>query len=187
MDEETQVANVTDLYEGEVEAGGRSLKDRLAQRREDILANRFKDIDLPGYDGMVYGRYRLLDGTKLNNIAENVIRTIKQEQKAERGLAAAIDTLAAALIEVRVRDDGRDMSLAEHLGEDEGAVVRFDVKLADFMGFKDQLSETPRVRDIVKEVFLNNEVAIMAHNQQLSRWMMTNGVDVETELMQDFG
>ena len=175
-----------DLFEPDIEqtVGGSSLKERMAQRREEILKNRFYDQDLPGYDGMVYGRYRLLDGEKLNQIAENVIRTIKAEQKAERGLAAAIDTLSASLIEIRVRDEGRDTSLAEHLGED--SPVRFDKKLAEFMDFSDSLGDTPRVRDIVREVFLNNEVALMAHNQRLSRWMMSNGVDIQSELMEDF-
>lgn len=169
--------------DGATPAQPESIQQRLQRARQDIAENRTYDIDIPGYDGNLYGRYKLLDGPALNRIAQNVTKTIKD--KAERGMAASIDTLVTACVEMRVRDGGRDLSLAEVIGEEEP--VRYDMRLAEFLDFHTDLGEHPSARSVLRATFVGNDVAIGAHNQRLSRWMMGNGVSVDEELLADFG
>lgn len=161
-----------------------SLRDRLLARRKEISENRTVDIDLPGYDGLLYVRYGLLDGPRLNEIATKVIKTTRD--RAERGLLAAIDTLIAATVEFRVRDGNRDQSLAEAIGDGNDLPVKWDQRLAAWLEIQDDIDASAPARSIVLSVFLFNDVAIAAHNQRLSRWMMGNDVSIDEELMEAF-
>jgi hypothetical protein len=177
----TQATELFDENAGTEQPG--SLRDRLLARRKEISENRTVDIDLPGYDGLLYVRYHLLDGPRLNEIATKVIKTTKD--RAERGLLAAIDTLIAATVEFRVRDGGRDKALAEEIG-DSDLPVGWDQRLARWLEIEDDIDPNRPARSIVLSVFLYNDVAIAAHNQKLSRWMMGNNVSVDEELMEAF-
>ena len=171
-----------ELFEEQPETSG-SIKDKLQARRVEIADNRTYDLDIPGYNGDLYAVYKLLDGQRLNQIAQTVSKTTRD--RAERGITAAIDTLVVACKELRVRDEGRDLSVSEVAGLE--SEVRYDSQLAAFLGFSGELSDTPTAREVLRKVFVDNEIAIAAHNQRLSRWMMGNGVSLDEELLEDFG
>lgn len=158
-----------------------SIRDALVAQREHNASHRTHDIDVPGYDGKLFCRYKLLDSKRLNGIGERVMKTIRE--KEERALAGALDTLIAACDEFFVRYNGEEIALSEVIGQEEP--VRYDVALATFLKFEGELPETPTARSVALALFLNNEVAIAAHNHLLSRWMMGNESEVDLELLED--
>lgn len=156
-----------------------SLQERLAGIRKDKAENRTYDIDIPGYDGELFGRYKLLDEHKIAQLVNTARKTTKDP--VERGIAAASDVLINALIELWVRDEGREIRLAEVMGLENP--VRFDLHLAEFLKFKDELGETPNARGVLRKLFIDNGLAIGAHSQRLQRWMTTNGVELSEEIL----
>ena len=157
-----------------------SIRDALVARREHIAANRFIDLDIPGYDSRLFCRYGLVDAKRLNAIGERITKTIRERD--ERALAAALDTLIAACDEFFVRHNGREIPLREVIEQDEP--VRYSTELAEFLKFDTELPETPTARSVCKALFMDNEIAIAAHNHQLSRWMMGNETDVFQEMLE---
>ena len=158
-----------------------SIRDSLVARRQHHAEHLTFDLDIPKYDGKLFCRYKLLDSKRLNNIGERVIKTIRERD--ERALAGALDTLIASCDEFFVRHEGREIPLREVIGQEEP--VRYDAALAKFLKFEGELPETPTARTVVMALFLDNEVAIAAHNHQLSRWMMGSETDSDGEFFED--
>jgi hypothetical protein len=57
--------------------------------------------------------------------------------------------------------------------------VRYDLYLAEFLGYRDKLGEPPTPRSVVLGLFGSNEIAMAAHNAQLARWIMGRGNEVD--------
>lgn len=158
-----------------------SIRDALVAKREHNAAHRTTDLDIPGYEGKLFCRYKLLDSKRLNSIGDRVMKTMREND--ERALAGALDTLIAACDEFYVRYEGREIPLREVIGQEEQ--VRYDSALATFLKFEGELPETPTARSVAMALFLNNEIAIAAHNHSLSRWMMGNEAEVDAEFLGD--
>lgn len=158
-----------------------SIRDVLVAKREHNAAHRTTDLDIPGYEGKLFCRYKLLDSKRLNNIGDRVMKTMREND--ERALAGALDTLIAACEEFYVRYEGKEFPLREVIGQEEP--VRYDSALATFLKFDGELPETPTARSVALALFLNNEIAIAAHNHALSRWMMGNEAEIDEEFLGD--
>jgi len=176
LEPEDSAASVHEVAETPADEGVQSIAERLRKLRSEH--SRTVDIDIPGYEGDLFCRYSLIDSKRINQIAERVRRTIKA--KDDRGLAAALDTLIAACDEFFVRDNGEERPVREVAGLD--TPVKYDLDLAAFVGFKEELPQEATARQVAMALFMGNDIAIAGHNAALSRWMLRN----EGQLNEDF-
>lgn len=156
-----------------------SIVDRLRKQREAAMENRTVDLDVPGYGGDLFIRYGQLDTKTLSRMGDNILKT--EKDRVQRAILVAMDVLIAACEGVYVRDNGQEVGVHEILGDE--APVRFDMRLAEWLKFVDELPETPTARSIVMKLFIDNELAIGAQSQVLQRWMVSNENKLSEELM----
>jgi hypothetical protein len=154
-----------------------SILTRLRRQRKSIAENQFIDLDLPMYNGEIFVRYRLLDGSEIDGIGQKV--RSQTANRSERMLAQVLDTLILACQEIWVRDNGKEMPLRQHpeFTGDGDVPVRFDKSFAEFLDF-----EADRSRDVVLGIFGGNDIAASAHCARLTQWMMQSGADLNTLL-----
>lgn len=131
--------------------------DLLKQKRSNI--GKEQEFDIPGYDGMLVGRYRVLGFDESRMIG-------KKHQKGRDNprwlLNLQIDTLIESLVELKYRNDEGDL-----VDIQQGETIRYDMKLAEGMGFAD---EVETARGVVLRLF-DNEPAILSHSQDVMNWM----------------
>lgn len=165
---------------GEIESkpGGSSVMDLLRHRRQLRAQEITHDIDIPGYGGDLFARYHLIDGKQLNAIASRIQKT--ERDPAGRNLLASVDVMVAACDGLYARDRGVERGLHEILGEE--TPVRYDVRLAQFLGFEGELGDAPTARGVVLALFNGNDLAVMSHSSRLQRWTM----GAENELDEEF-
>lgn len=153
----------------------RSMADRVQKARQHAADNQTHDMDIPGYNGLLFCRYGLMEFKRLRVISRRIGKTIKDGDEAQ--IAACCDTLIASCQEFWLRDGDREYPLSEELKE--SLPVKYDARLAAFCGFA--LSDAHPARSAVLGLFLNNEIALFAHNQALSLWMTTAGSEADED------
>lgn len=140
-----------------------SALDRIRAKREQIASDTTEIFDIPGYDGELCARYRRMEWTEIRRVAERATNS-RHPQKELHGQA---DVIAAACVELLIRPDrDNDPEKFERLGEVDGEPVRFDVNLAQMMGWEG----VTRPRDIVRSMF-GNDMAVSMHHANLINWM----------------
>jgi hypothetical protein len=156
-----------------------TFRDRVKQQREEVAADKWHDIDVPGYNGDLFVRYRLLSGDDIDEINQRVRQTVKG--RSEQLLAVTLDNLIAACDEVWVRDEGRELPLREHetYTGPHDLPVKFDAALADYLEFTNELPDPPTARSVLLALFGGNDLAISAHGARLIQWMMKAGRDMD--------
>jgi hypothetical protein len=158
-----------------------SVIDRLRNKRREVAEDHFKDIDVPGYSGELFCRYNLLESKDLRSIGELIRKTIRNRE--EQAIAAGCDTLIKACQEFWVRDNGREIPVKELLDPPRPDFpVRYDIYLAEFLGYKEHLPDPPTPRSVVLGLFGGNEISMATHNADLARWMMGRGTELDDEL-----
>lgn len=157
-----------------------SVSDRLRKARKTVAEQHFFDIDVPGYNGELFCKYRLLDSRDLKSISDHITSTIRDRD--EQILAAGCDTLIRACDEFWVRDKGREIPVRELLDEPRELPVRYDMQLAEYLGYAEFLPDPPTFRAVVLGLFGNNEIALASHNNDLARWIMGKGNEVDMGL-----
>ena len=143
------------------EAGAQNLMETLRARREQALEDKEYDLEIPGYNGDLVARYRHLSGKEADQIGTRVMNQTKQ--RTERTVHMAMDTMIAACTGMYARI-GAELVPIDPNGD--GIPCGYDEELAQFMGF-----EATTAREVVRGVFVGNEMAIGAHSMQLQRWM----------------
>lgn len=158
-------------------AGAVSLFDGLREKHREIAARKTIDIPIPGYDGDLVARYRVLDVTsEMSGIAKRVAREFTNTMEAQ--LWATVDGMIVACEGIFASDKGGNLHpLSEATGSD--TPVKYDMQLAQFMGF----TGVGSAREVVMELFGHNEVAMLDHGSQLSRWMSNTSRRVNEEFM----
>jgi hypothetical protein len=174
---ETALSGVFDGMEAPQEE---SVADRLRKARKTVAEQHFFDIDIPGYNGELFCKYRLLDSRDLKSISDHVTSTIRDPD--ERLIAAGCDTLIRACDEFFVRDKGREVPVKDIMDIPRELPVRYDLHLAEFLGYADKLPDPPTARSVCLGLFGNNEIALAAHNSDLARWIMGRGNQVDMGL-----
>lgn len=152
--------------------------EALRQKREAIASNQFTDLPVPGYDGeppYLYVRYGLLTGPEIKRITDKVMRETKDQW--DRQMLSSIDAMVESCQGFYIDyDDGlgrRPLTLGgEH-------ITSYGPEIAEALGIEDASS----ARKVVKEVFGNNDVALAAHNIQISRWMSNTSTKVDEEYL----
>lgn len=161
-----------DVAEPEVEAPanghieGSAIIDRLREQHGELSEDRHTDIEIPGYNGLLWCRYRLVDWDRLKEIQDNMTRS----KNPRKELHSQADTLAEACDQFLVKKGQDLIPLNEEAGTGD-APVRYDTKLAAIIGF-DPLDHKgrPTARTCVLRLF-NNDFAVSIHHNEVMEWM----------------
>lgn len=156
-----------------------SLLSRLREHRKEIAENKTIDIDIPGFKGELFCRYRLLDGDEVRKIQQRA-REQFRNNRGEQLFATVCDNLITACDEFFVRDEGREIPAREHPEVRQDAPIKYDASLVQILGL-DVPPEGTR-RQVVMALFGGNDLAVQAHAGVLTRWMMKLGLEVDLEL-----
>jgi len=163
------------------EGGGisQSLLDTFQAELDDIASTKSVMIPVKGYEKtglqIKYGMPE--SGKQLDAIARKVQR--EQKDAFSRNLYIAMDTMIALCegIYVQPEDVPEPVMLDPH---DTGEPCEFDSTLAELMGMNGDGS----ARVVVKRLFGDNDFAIMAHAERLSRWLQNTKADLDLEFWQ---
>ena len=159
-----------------------SITDLLRQEAQNLAESKTVDIPIKGFEQTgLRARYHLPEsGKELDNIARKVFREFKDTYS--RNLYITTDTMAYLCDGLYVMPV--DMAVDEPVELDPeltGAPITFDVTLAQVLG---GVSEPVTARKVIRKLFGNNEMAILAHGEKLNRWLQDTSVDLSTELWQ---
>jgi hypothetical protein len=150
-----------------------SVLGRLRDKRRNAAHKQVVDLAVPGYDGELFVRYRLLDPlVERKEIADRVLAQFREnDQDAEREYYILNDTLIAACVAIFAKVEGKLVPLAG-----EGTVTTFEdtEDLADLLAFDP--ADTARLT--VERVFLDNRNAVKGQGMQLSFWMLDPSRDL---------
>lgn len=147
-----------------------SILDALRERRREQVADRYFDLDVPGYRGQLVLRCRPIRGQVFTRLRERMERS----RSPERDFNLNADTLIAACSEV----------LARARVEDPLLVLATDgepIKLGKQLG---QLLDVPSTsaRDVVREVFHGAPSPELAVGAAAGRYMSwATALDAETD------
>lgn len=168
------------LRERELTDTKESIAGRLRKQRQAAAENKFHDIDIPGYNGELFCRYRILGGEEVDAI----VKKVRQEtnNRSEQVLASTLDNIITACDEFWLRDEGKEIPLKKHPDVDSELPVRYDATLAEFLQFSDELPDPPTARSVVLGLFVGNDLAVSAHGAILVQWMMSGGVELDMML-----
>lgn len=160
--------------------GNESISDRLRKRRQEVAEATTIDVDIPGYDGELFARYRRMNSKQLNKIVTQATKIHKDRAEAATWATCAMLADACEEFFLRIEERG-EVPVREIVGID--TPVRYDQDLAELLGFKGDLPDPPTATSVVLGVFVGNDMAMAAHSQRLSRWMLTNEAETDIELL----
>jgi hypothetical protein len=154
-----------------------SISDRLRRQRKNISEQTTTDVDIPGYNGDLFCRYKLLDGAELDAIMRRARSSVNG--RLEQVRIATMDNIINSCEEFWLRDEGKEFPVRQHPDVKSDLPVRYDETLAEFMGFKAELPEPLTARSVLLAVFGGNDIAVSAHGAVLARWMMRSGTELD--------
>ena len=158
-----------------------SIIDLLHKDVEELNASKEVYIPMKGYEntGMQI-RYRLPErGKELDNIASNVRRETKDNYT--RNLIIAMDVMIELCTGIFVQP-GNTPEPVPLDPEDTGEPCKFDQRLAELLGMPEPV--TVGARRVLKQLFGNNDMAIISHSEKLNRWLANTKADVSLEIWQ---
>jgi hypothetical protein len=167
------------------EKAGKNILDLLKADYSEIVSQKDVYIPIVGWEksGLAI-RYRLPEsGKELDAIQRRVNQQYDKKERYDRGFFTAVDTMIrlceglyvkhpedpSVWVELDPKETGRPLDLGD--GEE----------LSPILGWN---GAPASARDVVKRLFGNNEMAILAHSEKLQRWMMDTNADLSTELWQ---
>lgn len=143
-----------------------SVMEALRAQHQESLRDNTTDLDIPTMNGMLVARYHLMTSKEVEIISAKTMREFR-DSRADVALFTNIDGLIKSCEELFYRNpDGETTPLAQFFGPD-APPVTYDERLAEFL----ELSATG-AREVVMNVFANNEMAILDHGRRLQRWMV---------------
>ena len=150
-----------------------SLLERLREDRLALASAESTTIEIPGYDGELVCRYRLMEASQLEKIARRAAKLPRER----RNLAVTMDSLSAACIEFETIDH-RNGGDAGKLAENGDDPIRYDDRLAEALGYT-----AKSAREAVLGLFGGNEIAVLTHGAQLARWWSDASEDVDEDFL----
>lgn len=144
-------------------------------REQRVGEDHFKDLDIPGYDGLIVARFRPYQMSKSERASKSL------RERAQRGdpviLDVSCDTIAHACSEIMVRKpDGTIVSI------DEDVPVRFDQRLSELLGLNVPPPPQGRARDVIKAMFFT-EHGIVAMAMTVDAWLRDVYKEVDEDLL----
>jgi hypothetical protein len=157
-----------------------SARDQLRQRREELRKRDHIDLVVPSYSGVLGVRYEPIPDEEFDKLVKRI--TAAGGANAPSNIDAACDLLikACSCMLLRVGDD------LEVLEDESGVAVKFDVRLAEALGFADDYDGTPTARQVVRGVFSPDGTAPLApgqHANALLEWMQGNEGKIDEALL----
>ena len=170
---ETEVGYAVMEDEPDEPARPDSLLERLREDRRALASAESTTIEIPGYDGELVCRYRLMEASELEKIARKAAKLPRER----RNLAVTMDSLSASCIEFETVDH-RNGGAAGTLAENGGDPIRYDDRLAEALGYT-----AKSAREAVLGLFGGNEIAVLTHGAQLARWWSDASEDVDEDFL----
>lgn len=142
---------------------GASLLAQVREKRRAAGAARTIDLAIPGYDGDLIARYRLVDALGEGKlIGEKIRRDFKTEE--DRNYWGAVDVLITACEGFYLRN--AETGELEPLDPDGQGPVCYDHRLAKGLEL-----DTTTARDTLTALFNGQTIRILAHAVKLAEWM----------------
>jgi hypothetical protein len=138
--------------------------DQLLKLRSEIGKEREpKLFDLPVYGSALQAKYRVLSREERKDAQKQVFRMAQagEDRVVERGYSI---TLTRACIGIYT--DGVPVEKAWDLGDE--PVIWGDDRLAGQLGMD---KPSPRAREVIEFVFNDDDDALEAHHNEVTRWM----------------
>jgi hypothetical protein len=165
-----------------------SIVDLLRQDLKELEEAEDVFIPIIGYERVgLQVKYRMPEsGKQLDEIARRVMREHKDTYS--RNLYTAIDTMITLCeglyvqpqLEVELEQTAPDVPVMLD-PELSGEPVKFDERLAEALGFG---SEVHTARAVLRRTFGNNDLAVIAHAEKLSRWLSNTKANLDMEFWQ---
>ena len=159
-----------------------NLLESLRQRREEVASDHTVTLSLPGYDQdypKLYVKYRNVDGKEVDLIARKVQRETKD--RWDRQVLSTVDILIEACVGFYVATTSEEEDDPTPLvGPDGTLITGYDHTLSEAFQMNAQSA-----RDTLFELFggRKNDIMIMSHGVQLSRWMGNTARRVDEDFL----
>jgi len=157
-----------------------SIVDLLKQDFDELASATSVHIPIVGYDkARLTAKYHMPKrSTDIDEINRRVAKDMKGQSAFARSVRTGIETMIFLCEGLYVRPEG--MEEPEPLDPyNTGEVADFG-SLANIFGW----DNTPRVYDMVRRLFANNDMAILSHVEKLNRWLMDAKADLTLEFWQ---
>jgi hypothetical protein len=154
------------------EGANATLLNQLRDKREALKGDHYLDLDIPGYEGMLVGRFRPFPVEKSERKMKEFQKLVGKQPML---LKAACDTLIDACEQLMVRKEAG--AEPQPIDPEADAPIAFDSRAAELFGF-----QASTARQVVIGLF-PTEQSIVATNVEVSRWMQTLSRDTDEELL----
>lgn len=160
----------------EPDAQPNSVMESLRAKHRELVNSKTLDLPIPGYEGELVARYRLLSMKELERIGNRVQKQVKGQ--GDRVLLASLDSIIVACDGLYYNRDGKLVSLSESIGKDEPP-IKYDDRLIDFLGLTlDEGDSMGPARKTVLAVFGGNDIAVLDHSRAIGQWSADTSRDV---------
>lgn len=155
--------------------GGASIVDVLKSDLARIAENQFTFIPVAGYEkSRLQIKYRFEEsGREVVAIGEKVFK--ETSENFQRALYAAMDTMITLCEGLYVQPEG-ELEPVELDPQEAGSPVKFDFRLAEIIGLT---GDDITARKVLRKLFDNKELRIVAHADKLQRWLSGAESDAE--------
>lgn len=144
------------------EAAGLSILRRAQEKRKSQTDE--LDLDIPSWDGVLVGHYKVVDRKKLMDDAKEILGRSRRND-ANTAIESDIKFLLRAIVGFSVRDP--DTSTLIRLRDEH----EFDIGVRELPRHLEMDENVSTPDDVILYLFKNNGVAIGAHAMQVARWM----------------
>ncbi len=153
----------------------------IAKRHEEIRGEKTLSLQVPGYEGKMQVRYRLLPEAEMDRLADRIDENTRGATGMSVSLETEADMLVAMCDRIEVRDPA-DESAKWQVLEDEAGPVRFEGRFATILPQAGAKVGGARAKEIVLDFFSPREdpenptsprtqpQAIEAHTNALVLW-----------------
>jgi len=166
--------------QGFSEGGDFSIVDVFREELKELAEARDVYIPIKGYEKInLQIRYHAPEnGKEIAIVAQRVAREFKDTWS--RNLYLSMDTMIHLCDGLYVQPEGVEEPVMLD-PDNTGYPMQFDERLAEMMGAN---GEVHSARQVVRKLFGNNDMAVIAHAERLQRWLQNTKADIDAELWQ---
>lgn len=150
--------------------------DNLKKMRMERLKREPKDLEIPGYEGLLWVRYKYVEYEENEELTRRVMN--QADKLKSTTISAAADFLANACVEI-LTPSGEAGAKLRPIDPRQETPTRFDQHMAGLFDIPvPEGSEGLSAREVVRGVFAN-DYALVEQYIDLSRWLsgVSRGVD----------
>ena len=152
-----------------------SALDRIKRRRDQLATQHTTFMEIPGYEGLLIAEYSIMTRDQIEKQRKRV-QAAQSSNKLDL-INPALDTLIDCCVGLYyMEDDERRPFNPEH-------PVRFDAELASILNMP--IEGEPSARKVLRCLFGNNDMAVLAHNMEVMEWMTEGTAQVYDDFEQE--